>query len=104
MANLSRRAGGEAVQRALLGEPAEQELYHRFLQIEPALEQALQQRRYRSCFEHLGLLKKPVDRFFDEVMVMVEDEQLRRNRLNLLASVKELFNRLADFALLQLTP
>ena len=104
VANLSRRAGGEAVQRALLGEPAEQELYHRYLQIEPALEQALQQRRYRSCFEHLGLLKKPVDRFFDEVMVMVEDEQLRRNRLNLLASVKELFNRLADFALLQLTP
>ena len=103
VANLSRRADGEAVQRALLGEPAEKELYSRLLQIEPVLDQALLQRHYRSCFEQLALMKEPVDRFFDEVMVMVEEEQLQRNRLNLLASVKGLFNRLADFALLQLT-
>ena len=77
-------------------------LYLSLLQVEPRLEQALQQCDYKSCFELLGLLKEPVDCFFDQVLVMVEDEKLRLNRLNLLASVKSLFNRLADFSLLQL--
>ena len=47
-------------------------------------------------------MKEPVDRFFDQVLVMAEDERLRQNRLNLLAAVKGLFNRVADFSLLQL--
>ncbi|HOB29222.1 MAG TPA: glycine--tRNA ligase subunit beta [Bacillota bacterium] len=100
--NLSRQTRGGAVQQELLGEPAEKELYLSLLQVEPRLEQALQQCDYKSCFELLGLLKEPVDCFFDQVLVMVEDEKLRLNRLNLLASVKSLFNRLADFSLLQL--
>ena len=102
VANLSRGAGEGTIRRDLLGEPAEKELYRRSLQIEPGLARALQQRDYSSCLELLGSLKEPVDSFFDAVMVMVEDEPLRRNRLNLLAAVKALFNRLADFALLRL--
>lgn len=101
-ANLTRQTRGGAVERDLLREPAEKGLYQSVLQVEPGLEQALQQRDYRSCFELLGLLKEPVDLFFDQVLVMAKDEQLRLNRLNLLVSVKRLFNRLADFALLQL--
>lgn len=101
-ANLTRRAAAGAVRTDLLFETAEKELYRALLQVEPLLEQALQRRDYRAAFEQLVLLKEPVDHFFDEVMVMVEDELLRLNRLHLLVSVKELFNRLADFSLLQL--
>lgn len=101
-ANLVRRVRGGTVERALLTEPAEIELYLRLLEVEPGVEQALQQQRYSSCLELLGSLKEPVDRFFDQVLVMAEDERLRQNRLNLLAAVKGLFNRVADFSLLQL--
>ncbi|HOJ84635.1 MAG TPA: glycine--tRNA ligase subunit beta [Bacillota bacterium] len=101
-ANLVRRTRGGPVERALLGEPAEKELYRRLLEVDPGVTQALQQSRYNSCLELLGSMKEPVDCFFDQVLVMAEDERLRRNRLNLLAAVKELFNRFADFALLQL--
>lgn len=102
VANLSGRAGGEAVQQDLLVEPAEKELHRRFLQIKPGLERALEQTDYRASLELLASLKEPVDHFFDGVMVMVEDERLQRNRLNLLAAVKDLFDRLANFSLLQL--
>lgn len=100
-ANLARRSGGGPVEQELLREPAERELYRRFQEVEPEVRRALQERRYGACLELLASLKEPVDRFFDQVLVMAEDEKLRRNRLNLLAAVKGLFNRFADFALLQ---
>jgi len=43
-------------------------------------------------------MKKPIDEFFDEVMVMVEDEAVRNNRLALLDEIGKLFLRIADFS------
>jgi len=43
-------------------------------------------------------LRKPIDDFFDDVMVMVDDEEIRNVRLGLLAEVRTLFLRIADFA------
>ncbi len=101
-ANLARRAGTGGVHPDRLIEPAEKELYRSLVQAEPLLDRALQQGDYRAALEQLGQLKEPIDLFFDQVMVMVDEENLRLNRLHLLAAVKALFNRLADFALLQL--
>ena len=53
---------------------------------------------YLKCF---AVLKDPVDRFFDTVMVMVEDESLRRERLSLLNDLRTAMNRVADISLLQ---
>jgi glycyl-tRNA synthetase beta chain len=46
----------------------------------------------------LAPLKLPVDRFFDEVMVNVDDAKLRANRLGLLASLRATMNRVADIS------
>ena len=43
-------------------------------------------------------MKKPIDDFFDGVMVMVEDEAIRNNRLALLNNIGQLFLRIADFS------
>ncbi|WP_252494570.1 hypothetical protein, partial [Escherichia coli] len=43
----------------------------------------------------------PVDAFFDKVMVMVDDKELRINRLTMLEKLRELFLRVADISLLQ---
>jgi len=101
VANLARKAAGGPVEQSLLKNPAEKELYKRFLEIKPRFLLEQEQGRYDLCFRLLQELRGPVDRFFDEVMVMVEDEKLRQNRLNLLLALKQLFNRVADFALLQ---
>ena len=49
----------------------------------------------------LAELRQPVDTFFDDVMVMTEDEQLRDNRLALLNALHGLFLRVADISRLQ---
>jgi glycyl-tRNA synthetase beta chain len=46
----------------------------------------------------IATLRAPVDRFFDDVMVMTDDPDLRRNRLALLKSIADLFDRMADFS------
>ncbi len=51
--------------------------------------------------EKLAVLQAPVDRFFDEVLVMADDEKLKMNRLALLRDLRELFLEVADFSLLQ---
>ncbi|MBT4616624.1 MAG: glycine--tRNA ligase subunit beta [Gammaproteobacteria bacterium] len=51
--------------------------------------------------EKLAVLQEPVDHFFDEVMVMAEDEKVRKNRLGLLQKLRQQFLEVADFSLLQ---
>ncbi|WP_416886078.1 glycine--tRNA ligase subunit beta, partial [Marinospirillum sp.] len=56
---------------------------------------------YQAALHKLAELREAVDRFFDEVMVMAEDPELRMNRLALLASLQALFLHTADIAQLQ---
>ncbi len=51
--------------------------------------------------EKLAVLQEPVDNFFDQVMVMVEDAKVRQNRLGLLQELRHQFLEVADFSLLQ---
>ncbi|MTD37394.1 glycine--tRNA ligase subunit beta [Erwinia sp. CPCC 100877] len=60
-----------------------------------------QQGRYQEALVELAALREPVDAFFDKVMVMAEDKDLRINRLTLLAKLRELFLQVADISVLQ---
>jgi len=53
---------------------------------------------YDAAVRELLKLRRPIDTFFDDVMVMVDDETLRAARLGLLAAVENLFLRVADFS------
>ncbi len=55
---------------------------------------------YSGALSALAPLKLPVDRFFDDVMVNVEDPKLRGNRLALLARLRAQMNRVADLSML----
>jgi glycyl-tRNA synthetase beta chain len=70
-----------------------------------ALEQITKQvEKHGQCKEALILLaqlKDPIDHFFDEVMVMTDDEKLKHNRLILLSNLRQLFLKIADVSLLQ---
>ena len=52
----------------------------------------------RKYFKALAFLKTPVDKFFDEVLVMTDDLKVRANRLALLVRISQTFLRLADFS------
>ena len=55
---------------------------------------------YAAALHSLADLHQPIDRFFDEVMVMAEDDAVRNNRLALLNRLRNLFLRVADISLL----
>jgi glycyl-tRNA synthetase beta chain len=58
---------------------------------------------YLRALRHIAALRPVVDMFFDEVLVMAEDANLRENRLALLAEVAQLFARIADFTRIAVT-
>jgi glycyl-tRNA synthetase beta chain len=60
-----------------------------------------QQRDYTNALRRLATLQTPVDDFFDNVMVMADDDALRDNRLALLQALSDLFLQVADISLLQ---
>ncbi|MNU08459.1 Glycine--tRNA ligase beta subunit [compost metagenome] len=57
--------------------------------------------RYQDALVELAELREPVDAFFDNVMVMADDEAVRVNRLTLLSKLRELFLQVADISVLQ---
>lgn len=83
---------------ALLTEPAEAALEKARAEIAPVMEERRKLGEYAGAFEALASIKDRIDSFFDEVMVMVEDEKIKRNRLKLLASVRDLYSGIADLS------
>lgn len=104
--NLLNHAGKQAVAAAineqLLEEGAEQSLYLHVNKIAQLVEPLYRSTDYGSLLKLLASLREPVDAFFDQVMVMVDDEAVKANRLALLARLQDLLQGVADISLLQL--
>jgi glycyl-tRNA synthetase beta chain len=79
-------------------ESAEKNLYQSFIKARERISSHLGKRDYHSTLQEMTQMKKPIDDFFDQVMVMVEDEAIRNNRLALLDAIGQLFLRVADFS------
>ncbi|OLQ91137.1 glycine--tRNA ligase subunit beta [Vibrio panuliri] len=86
---------------ALLQEDAEKVLAENVEVMTEALEPAFATGNYQQALSKLADLREPVDAFFDNVMVMADDEALKTNRLTLLNNLRNLFLQIADISLLQ---
>ena len=64
----------------------------------PRVEEHRQKKEYQAALLLLSAAREPVDAFFDKVMVMVEDERIRANRLALLQTLLKEFSTIADFS------
>jgi glycyl-tRNA synthetase beta chain len=85
----------------LFKEPAEEALAEKLVAIGYKITPLLECLDYEAVMKALAKLRQPVDEFFDHVMVMVEDEALRNNRLALLAQMRAMFLGIADLSRLQ---
>ncbi|QJD29720.1 glycine--tRNA ligase subunit beta [Methylococcus geothermalis] len=102
--NILRKSGETVVANAdeqILAEPSEKALLAAARQAHADILPLLHARDYTTALCRLAQLRDSVDTFFDEVMVMTEDESLRLNRLGLLALVEGLFLNIADISALQ---
>lgn len=79
-------------------EPGESELNAAVIKILPAFKERVLVRDYAGGLREMATLRSPLDRFFDEVMVMVEDESVRSRRLALLYTISYQFSTIADFS------
>jgi glycyl-tRNA synthetase beta chain len=95
---LSEEGPSGAVAAAALIDPAEQSLYAAAESLAPQVERLRAHREYQRALELIATLRPQVDLFFDKVMVMAEDEAVRRNRLALIAQVLGEFSSMADFS------
>ena len=99
--NISKDEPSSAYDAAGLVEPAEKDLAAAFASAAATLDAALAGHDFRQALAVLGEIRPQVDRFFDEVRVMVDDEQVRGNRLRFLRALAEAFGRIADFTLIR---
>lgn len=104
IANILRQAGGgkeREISAEILKEPAERRLFEALREAEADTAPLFASGRYEQALHRLAALREPIDTFFDEVMVMSEDDFERENRLAILARLSELFLSTADIARLQ---
>ena len=86
------------VQAELFESEAERELFAAGRAAAARVQAEKRAGHYEQALERIAGLRKSVDRFFDEVMVMAENEAVRRNRLALLAELLREFTTVADFS------
>ena len=101
--NILRQAGGEPggkIDPALLDAGAETDLHDAVEATAAAIAPLAAQGRYVETLQQLARLREPVDKFFDAVMVMVDDAAKRANRLALLNRLRGMFLDVADISLL----
>jgi glycyl-tRNA synthetase beta chain len=99
--NILRKAPGDltgAVDTSRLQEGPERQLFEHVLSMERAVNPLFARRDYAQALTQLASLRDDVDRFFDSVMVMAEDADVRANRLGLLLRLRGLFLQFADLS------
>ena len=97
-ANLAKKADSSQIDAALFQVAEEKSLYQAYTSAASAVESLIKGQDYMGAIDALTELAKPIDVFFDAVMVMDKDEQVKNNRLGLLKSIDELVGRVADFS------
>ena len=101
VSNILKKAGDEAegdVDPALFESEAERVLFASVQGVSARVQDARDRGSYVEALSELGTLRPAVDAFFDEVMVLADDEALRRNRVRLLRATHAIFAPIADLA------
>jgi glycyl-tRNA synthetase beta chain len=104
MRNILRQADEKKIQPAaqwesLPGSADEEKILSEYLQrTGPKIEEHRRKNEYLEALRLLSTAREPIDKFFDKVMVMVEDERVRANRLALLRTLLTEFSTIADFS------
>jgi glycyl-tRNA synthetase beta chain len=99
--NIIRRAEGFTageVREDLFVHSSEVGLLAAYRSVHGLVQDDLRRGLYAEALGRVATLRQPVDAFFDDVMVMVEEAEVRQNRLSLLALVAGLFDTFADFS------
>lgn len=96
--NLAKKAERTEIEPALFEDPAEINLYSTLQEISERAGRRVAGGHYLDALREIATLRGPIDAFFEAVMVMVEDEKVRNNRLALLSAVSGFMSQVADLS------
>ena len=99
--NITRDNKSIEINSSLFEKEAEGNLHRQLGEVATAMRGLIETKHYLQALEVMLQMKQPVDTFFDEVMVMVDDPDIRRNRLNMLTAVGELILQIGDISMMQ---
>ena len=95
--NISKKAENNVINEALFTLDEEKALYNTYVVVAKDVETALNNKDYKTAIDKMQELTAPINNFFDNVMVMDKDEQIKNNRLALLKNIDTLIKSIADF-------
>ncbi len=104
MVNIVRNQPRGEVKPELFIEPSETRLYEVYQKVRGNIEKRIEDgtgkslKDYLEILEEMKTLKEPVDTYFDDVLVMTDENELRINRLSTLWAIRDLFFKVADFS------
>lgn len=88
----------DSVDAKLFEGSAEEGLFNAVTEAQASSSAALAEENYGAAMTALGKLRQPIDTFFDDVMVNVDDQNIRGNRLALLSQIRKSIALVADFS------
>lgn len=97
LANLAEKTSSQEVCRDLLTSE-EMNLYESYNSVEEKIDSLIEKKEYYKALEQLATLKDPIDDYFDNVMIMVEDENVKNNRLGLLRKIYDTMLKICDLS------
>ena len=95
--NISKKAENNVINEALFTLDEEKALYNIYVAVAKDVETALNNKDYKTAIDKMQELTAPINNFFDNVMVMDKDEQIKNNRLALLKNIDTLIKSIAHF-------
>lgn len=96
--NLAKKAEGAIIKPQFFVEPAEKELYQTLEKVDAEVARLIKVQDYAAVLQNMSTLAQPVTNFFNAVMVMAEDRNVRDNRLGLLSRIVELTRNVGDLS------
>ncbi len=99
--NIIKQPETAPIDPSLFQNEAEKELHRAVETVSAKVDACLKQGDFKAALEAMVQLKDPIDRFFDQVLVMDKHEAVKRNRLALLTRIRNLFSGIADFRKIQ---
>ena len=90
------------VKENLFEHKSESALFAAYQKVEKKVSDAMDKGLFEKALQDIATLRSPVDAFFDGVMVMAENQNVRRNRMALLEHIAMLFGKFADFSKLSI--
>jgi len=100
VSNLAKKADSAQVNAELLSEAEEKKLYESYINVNHVFDEAMAKKEYDNALKAVMTMKPCIDDFFDNIMVMVEEENIRKNRLAILKSIENMMLNFADLSII----